>query len=134
MLCGPSVRLNRTAITRKDFSENEHNAVVSSGAVKSWVSGKHSYAIVGRAEYGPGATSTTTKIIGSSKYWTDQPVDSSARREMETKINDIRRGFEELKREVEPIKERMNQLKDDRTAVSKAAVSNVCVLYCIYLP
>jgi hypothetical protein len=127
MLCS-SVKLFSTAIGLKDITEDQHNMITRNGAVSSWVVGNHNYRVSRRAEYGSGATSTTTKNVAPARFWTDRPVDGSRRREIEARIASLVRDYEELKEQVLPVRERIAKLKADLDNNEKEVVSYPTIL------
>lgn len=120
MLCG-SVRLDRTAIGLKDVSEAQYNTLLAS-PVTTFIAGRHNYSVQRRREYGAGATSTTTKTIRSARNWTDQPVDTGIKRDLEDKIASRRHQFDVLKEEAPPLRERIDELSREMSAVQDQAV------------
>ena len=54
--------------------------------IQSWVTSKSTYRITRRREYGPNAMSTLVKNIRKAIVWTDQPVDLTAKRELQENI------------------------------------------------
>jgi len=92
MLCD-SRKINACGITLTDISEQQHNMLVD-GRVFGWATSKHWYKVNRRAEYGPQATSTTSKAVRDPQFWTDAPVDSSAKREIEAKIEILKQDFQ----------------------------------------
>lgn len=110
MLCY-AAKIHRTAVGLRDSSENQHNMIVNNGVINAWIAGKTSSRVSKRAEYGPHATSTATKAVRPGKYWTDQPVDTTAKRTIQQKIEQLNADFEELKSRHQPIRENMTKLK-----------------------
>jgi predicted nucleic acid-binding Zn-ribbon protein len=98
--------------------------IVDSGKVNSWVVGRHNYRVQRRKEYGAGAASTTTRNINAAKIWTDQPVDQVAHRELEEKISTLFQEFEEIKKQVLPLRERIQELRNQRSDVMADVVSH----------
>lgn len=110
MLCH-SAKVNRTAVALKDVGEDQHHMIIENSNINSWITGKSSYRVSRRSEYGPGATSTATRWINPGRYWTDQPVDATARRLIEEKIEKLDATLTELKKEIGPIREKIGNLK-----------------------
>jgi hypothetical protein len=127
MLCD-KVRLHSTGIGLREISEDQHNMIVQGGVVNSWVVGRNNYRVSRRAEYGPGASSTSTKIITPARYWTDRPVDGSRRQEIEVKIQTLNGDFNTLKEQIQPIREKLKNLKDEFKNVIEELVSQPLLL------
>jgi structural maintenance of chromosomes protein 5 len=113
MLCS-SVNLPSVGISLQDINEAQYNLIMET-RISTWASGRQVYRTTRRAEYGSGATSTTTRLIGRAKIWTDQPVDVSARRQVEQKIEVLTEEFEALKVEALAWRARSETLKVERT-------------------
>lgn len=84
-LCVDS-RIHRTAVGLRDTNAQQFDQLQNS-PVDSWVTSKSSYNITRRREYGPGATSTRVRDIRRATVWTDQPVDLTAKRELQERID-----------------------------------------------
>lgn len=122
MLCN-SVRLDRTAFGLNDVSESQYNALLTS-PVATFVAGRHHYNVQRRREYGAAATSTTTKTVRPARNWTGQHIDTTDKRELEEGISRLRDTFQTLKDEAGPLKERLNQLRHERTTIQESIVCN----------
>lgn len=84
-LCVDS-RIHRTAVGLNDTSAQQFDQLQNS-PIDSWVTNKSIYNITRRREYGPGATSTRVRDIRRATVWTDQPVDLTAKRELQESID-----------------------------------------------
>jgi structural maintenance of chromosomes protein 5 len=112
MLCS-SANLQAVGIALQDVSEAQYNLIMEN-RIGSWASGRLVYKITRRAEYGTGATSTTTRAIRRAQVWTDQPVDAGARRDVEEKIEAFRNEFEDMKAQMGALRERAEELKTEK--------------------
>jgi len=121
MLCA-NARVNASGIALRQVTEGQHEMLVRSNC-NSWVSGNTSYRVISRREYGPLATSTTTRNLANPKYWTDQPVDNLANREMRAKKDELEQEFNSLKETVRPLKEKMSSLREEYKSVEEEMVS-----------
>lgn len=81
MLCF-DLRLHRTAVVLRDTTAQQFEQLQDS-PIDSWVTSKSSYSIIRRKEYGPGATSTRVREVRKAAVWTDQPVDFTAKRNLQ---------------------------------------------------
>lgn len=109
MLCG-EVRLHQTAVTLRDVTERQYEALRDS-PISNWVTSKASYQITRRREYGPGATSTRVRDIRRGRVWTDQPVDMSLKQELQANIDEWGREANELKRQADEVNDRLEGLR-----------------------
>ena len=132
MLCG-SRKLQESAVSLKDITEDQHNKLVQSKQCRGgWVAGSHLYRINSRSEYGAQATSTTTRYLGTPKWWTDRPVDSSAKRELQAKLGDIKQRLAALKQEIFPIRDKIKELKAAREELVTEIVSQIILISIAY--
>lgn len=109
MLCG-SKGIHRSAVSLGDITEEQHNMLLKTQC-RCWVVSSHCYRTNTRSEYGSQATSTTTRPVGTPRFWTDQPVDTSARREIQQQADALDRSLVELKDKINPIRTMMVDLK-----------------------
>lgn len=110
MLCS-STKLHQTAVALEDVSEGQHHMITQNEQIGSWITGQYSFRVARRREYGPGAVSTSTRRVFPARYWTDQPVDSTVKRELEQKIQQLAAELQELKDEIEPVRESLQSLQ-----------------------
>ena len=80
------VRLHATAVGSKDTNQQQYDMLQNSG-IDNWITNKFSYRIVRRREYGPSATSAQVRDIRKAMMWTNQPVDMSAKRDLQENIH-----------------------------------------------
>lgn len=84
MLCG-DLHIHEAGIALRDTTPQQFQLLQNS-PIQSWVTSKSTYRITRRREYGPGATSTLVKDVRRAVVWTDQPVDLTAKRELQENI------------------------------------------------
>lgn len=96
MLC-EAANLHRVGICPTEQSKDQFTAAEQS-LVSGWVTPKSNYRIMRRAEYGAGATSTTVRDIRKASYWTDQPIDSRIKDEMQANVDALRQDIVVLRR------------------------------------
>ncbi|KAI9789138.1 MAG: Structural maintenance of chromosomes protein 5 [Candelina submexicana] len=119
MLCGES-RLNQTGVVLRDISDQQYSALEDS-PISSWVTGKQSYQITRRREYGPGATSTRVRNLKKAYVWTTQTVDPSAKRDLQDnirgwndEINDLKQQANDVKLQLQALGNEFNDLKTEK--------------------
>ncbi|KAI9721219.1 MAG: hypothetical protein M1812_002380 [Candelaria pacifica] len=111
MLCG-ECRLNQTGVILRDISDQQYSALEDS-PISSWVTGKQSYQITRRREYGPGATSTRVRNLRKATVWTTQAVDPRAKNDLQDNIQGWRDEIAELNRQINDLKlERQGMVND----------------------
>ncbi|OCK79756.1 structural maintenance of chromosome complex subunit SmcA [Lepidopterella palustris CBS 459.81] len=111
MLCD-SAQLHRTGVTLRNHDDRQFDRLLES-PIQSWVAGRQTYRITRRREYGPLAVSTRVQPTKQAKYWTDQPVDVGAERELRAKIN-------ELDEEMRVLTQSFHGLRDEQTSLKQA--------------
>lgn len=123
MMCD-SQGLHQAAITLQDVSENQYNAILAGERLNRWTTATQSYKVSRRREYGPSAISTLSRAIRPASWWVDQPVDTSARREMEEKLKALNEEIATLKAEATPIKSKQEELGKSRRELEEKIVSH----------
>ncbi|EDN08568.1 hypothetical protein HCAG_05067 [Histoplasma mississippiense (nom. inval.)] len=132
MLCSEN-RLNRTPIARRDITDDEYTRMTNS-PISSWVTGRQSYQVTRRREYGPSAISTRVRQLKPAQFWTNQPADLSARSIIENKIKELQKEvdtfqgvFDEhkdalatLRRRHQDAQERKRDLESEKAAKQTA--------------
>ena len=84
MLC-EEAHIHKAGLALRDTTPQQFELLQNS-PIQSWVTSKSAYRITRRREYGPSATSTLVKPIRRANVWTDQPVDLTAKRELQENI------------------------------------------------
>lgn len=119
MLCSEK-QLHQTAIKSRDISDDDYRRIEAS-PINSYVCGKVSYQTTRRREYGAGATSTRTREIKPARVWTQQAVDTTAKRgyqenigEWGDNLNEIREMLKDTQRELNEIKGRKEDLRTEK--------------------
>lgn len=116
MLCD-SARLDRSAIAQNDITEENYQNILREEKLNVWVTKTQKFIVTRRKEYGPSAVSTITRPVPRERFWTDQPIDASARAEIEQRIESLQSEFKLLKQQNDSLKSRMNDLKDQDLAI-----------------
>ena len=135
MLCNSS-KVEKAAISLQDISEDQYNLIVSERKLRQWTTNKNFYKVTMRQEYGPSAVSTATRFIGPAKYWINQPVDLSARDEIQSRINEAEAEFDFMNEEVVQLRdarpalaEKIKDLKGEIASRSLGLAMDKCLLY-----
>ncbi|KAL9012780.1 MAG: hypothetical protein Q9173_002471 [Seirophora scorigena] len=110
MLCA-NVRLNSTGVGDRDTSA-EHFDLLQNGPIENWVTKRSSYKITRRREYGPSAMSTNVRDVRKAQIWTNQPVDMTAKRDLQENIEGWNSELVELKKELDQIQAEIEQIRD----------------------
>ncbi|KAF6233100.1 hypothetical protein HO173_008644 [Letharia columbiana] len=84
MLCA-EVHVHEAGVALRDTTPQQFELLQNS-PIQSWVTSKSTYRITRRREFGPDAKSTLVRDIRRANVWTDQPVDLTAKRELQENI------------------------------------------------
>ena len=124
MICNEK-NLHKTGVVLRDLSENEYDDIRNS-QVSSWVTGSSVYQITRRREYGTDAQSTNVRQVSAARYWTSQPVDLSAERDLRDNLEGWRGELEELMRQRESASGRIHE---QRAQIAKLQEEKVNLIY-----
>ncbi|KAJ3569358.1 hypothetical protein NPX13_g6112 [Xylaria arbuscula] len=111
MLCADK-RLHMSAVAQQDISNAQYENLMAFERIPSWATGTRVYRVSRRREYGPNATSTTTRTIQPGRFWTDQPVDDGERADIERQMQEIKQELEDLKPQAHEIRAKRQALDD----------------------
>lgn len=123
MLCSEK-GLHLTPIGLREIS-NEVFTRLEEGSMSNWVSGKRSYQVTRRREYGPGATSTRVREIKPAQVWTAQPVDLSLKREHQENITLWNEQLQDIKDKLESEKAVVLKIREEHEQVEREMVISV---------
>lgn len=110
MLCA-EIKLHETGVSLRDTNPQQFKILEQSN-LSSWVTSKSSYRVSRRREYGPGATSTQVREVRKAQIWTDQPVDLTAKRELQERIEGLKEELDSLKRQFEDLLTKLKESRD----------------------
>lgn len=128
MLCH-YVRLHNTGVALRDIN-NQQFEMLQNSNIGSWVAGKSSYQITRRSEYGPGATSTRVRDIRKASIWTDQPVDLTAKRELQSNIEGWSEELLAFKRQQDALQTERNELRHENDDLERERVGDCSCVFC----
>lgn len=118
MLCSEK-RIHLTGVSLKEIDERQNEKLTDGGIINTFATGKTFSRIIRRKEYGPGATSTTTKMINPGRFWTDEPVDGSVKTGLQQQLQTCDREIAELRAQLHELngrREALDQQSQDATA------------------
>lgn len=127
MLCSEK-SLHLTPIGLREIS-NEVFARLEEGSMSSWVSGKKSYQVTRRREYGPGATSTRVREIKPAQVWTEQPVDVSLKREHQENITLWNEQLQDIKEKLESERAAVKKISEEHEQTEREMVFRIVLLF-----
>lgn len=111
MLCNED-RLHKTPVAVNDISDEQFRSLIQSG-IQSAVTGRQSYRIQNRQEYGSEAVSTTTKNVYPARLFTDQPIDSGRKRELEERRREIEERLETMSSQQKELQTKIEALQTE---------------------
>ncbi|KAF2810245.1 P-loop containing nucleoside triphosphate hydrolase protein [Mytilinidion resinicola] len=121
MLC-ENANLHRTAVTRQRDT-NEQFEKIRNSPIQTWVAGQKSFRILHRKDYGSDAVSIMVRPIHKATYWTDQPIDAGAERDIKAKIGEIEIQAETERNSFEELRQRLLPKNDERKKLMQETVS-----------
>lgn len=130
MLCH-YVRLHSTGVALRDIN-NQQFEMLQNSNIGSWVAGKSSYQITRRIEYGPGASSTRVRDIRKASIWTDQPVDLTAKRELQSNIEGWSEELLAFKRQQDAFQSERNELRQENENLERERVGHCFCVLCFW--
>ncbi|KAI1335364.1 hypothetical protein F5Y15DRAFT_420026 [Xylariaceae sp. FL0016] len=136
MLCAEK-RLHASGVALHDVSNSQFEQIMHAERISSWATGQTMYRVTRRREYGSGAVSTSTRRVMPGRFWTDEPVDDSERVNLSRQENELkadkqsieqegretRQNLSQTVAEFDTIKEKMEELKAQKSELQRAATS-----------
>ncbi|TWU77063.1 Structural maintenance of chromosomes protein 5 [Metarhizium rileyi] len=123
MLCSEK-RLHMSGVALNEHSEQAYEKLINSGKVNQWATGRQTFSIRRRREYGPQAMTTITKNIQIGRFWTSQPVDMQEKKELERRLDEIyserstlKEAHDKLQLKLDAIEERKKEVAEKITAL-----------------
>ncbi|USW48428.1 Putative structural maintenance of chromosomes protein [Septoria linicola] len=111
MLCD-NRNIHKMAYCRRDTTPDQFDLIKRS-PVNAWITPVNVYQITRRSEYGDAGVVTRVTAIKRSRYLTDAPVSTQAEDDSNAKINDYRADLAHIKEEMEGVKARHGQIRDE---------------------
>lgn len=106
------IKLHRTAVSLQDTTSQQFERLQNS-PIDSWLTSKSSYNIIRRREYGPSAVSTRVRDVKRATVWNDQPVDLTAKRELQENIEGWGEEFAAFQKKNEESQAEIQKLRDE---------------------
>lgn len=109
MLCSER-KIHLTGVSLHDINDQQYQKLIDGQTINTFITGKTSYRITRRKEYGPGATSTTTKTIQPGNFWTDEPIDGSVKAELQEQLRKCQIAAQEFRSHMDELKAKRDNL------------------------
>lgn len=117
------IRIHRTAVALQDTTSQQFERLQNS-PIDSWLTSKSSYNIIRRKEYGPGAVSTRVRDVRRATVWNDQPVDLTAKRELQENVEGWGEEVAALEKKNAESQAEINRLRDEIGSIEHDIVSS----------
>ncbi|MCJ1475472.1 Structural maintenance of chromosomes protein 5 [Lambiella insularis] len=121
-LCAGGPKLNSTGVALHDTTEEQYQQLQNS-PISRWISQKSINRIVRRREYGPSAVTTAVHDIKQARYWTDQPVDMTARRGLQENIDGWSEEVEAMSAGIADMRSQLVRNQNECTDIHQARKS-----------
>lgn len=121
MLCSEK-KIHLTGVALKEISEQQYQVISDGEKITSFATGSTMYRITRRREYGPGATSVISKSIQTGRFWTDEPIDTAAKTEIERRYKECQQVYDEMKKEYAEIAAKQTELDGEVKEVQEEIV------------
>lgn len=113
MLCGEK-RLHQSGVSLEEHNDAQYDRLLNSGKVNSWATGRQTYTIRRRKEYGPQAMTAITKSIQPGRFWTSQPVDTQEKAEMSRRLAELNGERAIMKEQNRELQEKNGTFEDQK--------------------
>jgi DNA repair ATPase RecN len=122
MLCD-NIKLNKVAYAAKPITEQQHENATGS-PIQAWVSGRETFRITTRREYG--VSSTAVNHLKRASYFVDQPVNSDEKIQLDEQLRNLEREGQEMASEHTEAKTEVKRLEQEGQALKD---QRVCLLH-----
>ena len=119
MLCD-SAQLHRAAYASTPISNDRFDSLPQTGITRC-VNGTEVCTTRTRSEY-VGASSTSISQLGPARFFTDQPVDTEEKRQLDLAISELEREIQQRKNEHEELKSHVHELRSQLKEVDMKKV------------
>lgn len=123
MLCSEK-RLHASGVALQEISNEQYEQLVNGQKISQWATGETIYRVIRRREYGPDATTTSTRKVRPGRYWTDQPVDDVEKVNLQRQLAEKTALIDDLKKQLAENKARIAEIDDRDQEVNRKLVSS----------
>lgn len=123
MLCQDK-RLDKCAISSRELSQQQHDAVANTG-LQGYVAGGKSYQFIRRAEYGAAGHTSRVRDVRPAQLWTNQPIDAGRKASLQRDISEKNGEKEIIQGEIQSLKKDLAESKRviERTTTAASEAS-----------
>lgn len=87
MLCSERF-LHASGVALDEISSDQYDTLQNGQKINTWATGQTYFRVIRRREYGPDATTTSTRKVNQGRFWTEQPIDTEEKVEIQRKISE----------------------------------------------
>lgn len=109
MLCSEKY-LHASGVALKELSSEQFDTLQNGQKVNSWATGETFFRVIRRREYGPDATTTSTRKVNQGRFWTEQPIDTEEKSELQNKLTDKAKERDDLLGQFKGIQAQIQEL------------------------
>ncbi|KAH6646971.1 P-loop containing nucleoside triphosphate hydrolase protein [Truncatella angustata] len=134
MLCTERF-LHASGIALSELKSEQFDALQSGQKINTWATGQTYFRVIRRREYGPDATTTSTRKVNQGRFWTGQAVDvdpnekdelqnrmgqkTAERETLVQEYKDLRAQVDELASKEEEVTREIQQLRQEKSELQK---------------
>jgi structural maintenance of chromosomes protein 5 len=122
MLCSEKY-LHTAGVALNEITNDQYNELFNGQKISQWATGQTSFRVIRRREYGPEATTTSTRKISRGRFWTDQAVNTDEKAPLQEKLEELSQQRAELKKDYDVKLQAMNDLDDTERDTREKLVS-----------
>jgi structural maintenance of chromosomes protein 5 len=130
MLCSERY-LHTSGVALKELSPQQFDALQKGQRINTWATGKTYFRVIRRREYGPDATTTSTRKVNKGRFWTDQPVDAAEKAEFQKQLKEKLGDKEELVGQLHETKARIEARTSEEDKINEDLVSRPTPLHLV---
>ncbi|KAI0125214.1 P-loop containing nucleoside triphosphate hydrolase protein [Xylariales sp. AK1849] len=124
MLCSERY-LHSSGVALGEITSEQFDELQNGQRINTWATGQTYFRVIRRREYGPGATTTSTKKINAGRFWTDQPVDTAEKAELQRKLDATVQEKDALHKEYRVAQAKSQELEEKESDVNKELENNL---------
>jgi hypothetical protein len=122
MLCAERF-LHVSGVALDEITSDQFNELQNGQKINSWATGQTYFRVIRRREYGPDATTTSTRKVSPGRFWTDQPVDSAEKVDLQRKYDEKSDQRKDLEAQLRETRSKAQDLGEKEAAVGEELVS-----------
>ncbi|KAI1845007.1 hypothetical protein JX265_008408 [Neoarthrinium moseri] len=118
MLCSERF-LHASGVALEEISSEQFDALQNSQRINTWATGQTFFRVIRRREYGPDATTTSTRKVNQGRFWTDQPIDNQEMTDLQGKLNEATERRRQLLESLKDAQAKVPEIEEKESTVQK---------------